>query len=133
MANIGAYAAKQFLDWNLGGAAATQPASRFVGLTTGNPTSLNMSEFTSGDGYIRQSLSCGAAASPAGSASNAVAMTFGSPTFVSSRVVSGLIITDSVSIAGGNLWWYGTPLVVRTPLSGDTVVIAVGGLVLTLA
>lgn len=132
MANIGAYAAKQFLDWNLGGAAATQPSSRFVGLTTGNPTSLAMSEFTSGDGYVRQSLICGAAASPAGSASNNSAMTFGSP-FVSSRVVSGLIISDSVSIAGGNLWWYGTPAVVRTPLSGDTVVIAVGGLILTLA
>jgi hypothetical protein len=132
MANIGAYAAKNFLDYNFG-APPTAPTSRFVGLTTGNPTSLAMSEMTSGDGYVRQSLSMGAAASPAGSCSNAAAMTFGSPNFVSSRVVSGLIISDSVSIAGGNLWWYGTPLVVRTPLSGDTVVIAVGGLICSLA
>jgi hypothetical protein len=132
MANIGAYAAKNFLDYNFGSGAPTAPTSRFVGLTTGNPTSLAMSEMTSGDGYVRQSLNMGAASSPAGSASNSLAMTFGSP-FVSSRVVSGLVISDSVSIAGGNLWWYGTPLVVRTPLSGDTVVIAVGGLVVTLA
>lgn len=132
MANIGAFAAKAYLDFYGGSGGAAAPSSRFVGLTTGNPTSLAMSEMTSGDGYVRQSLNMGAAASPAGSASNSLAMTFGSP-FVSSRVVSGLVLSDSVSIAGGNIWWYGTPVVVRTPLSGDTVVIAVGGLVLTLA
>ena len=41
MANIGAYGAKQMLDWVLGGAAATQPASRLAALSYGTPSSVS--------------------------------------------------------------------------------------------
>ena len=41
MANIGAHAAKQMLDWVLGGAAATQPTTRVAALTFGVPTSVS--------------------------------------------------------------------------------------------
>jgi hypothetical protein len=37
VANVAAYLAKQYLDWSLGGAAATQPAACWVGLSIGNP------------------------------------------------------------------------------------------------
>lgn len=132
MANIGAYAQKLMLDFVLGGAGASAPANRFVALTTGNPSSLSASgELAIADGYARQTLTAGAAASPAGSASNANAMTFG--TFSSSRAVSGLLIYDSVSTAAGNELWYGTLLTARTPLPNDTLVVAVGGLLITLA
>ena len=132
MANIGAHGAKQMLDWVLGGAGATIPPFRFVALSTGVPSSTSHSgELAIADGYARQSLSMGAAASPAGSASNAVAMTFG--TFSSSRAVSGILIYDTVSTNSGFIWWYGTLLTARTPLPNDTLVIAVGGLIVTLS
>ena len=77
MANISAYLEKAYLDWALGGAAATQPASRLAALSLGTPTSVSGSEVGSNSGYIRQTALFGAAASPAGSASNTASMAFG--------------------------------------------------------
>lgn len=131
MANIGAHAAKQFLDWNFGGAAATQPASRLVALSLGTPTSVSGSEVNTASGYARQTVLFGAAASPAGSASNTAAMTFGP--FSSSAAIQGAMIYDTISINSGNLWWYGTLLTARTVLPGDTLVIGAGALLVTLS
>jgi hypothetical protein len=131
MANIGAYAAKQTLDWQLGGAAATQPASRLAALSYGTPSSVSGSEHSSNLGYIRQTALFGAAASPAGSASNTAAMTFGP--FSSSNAIQGLLIYDTISINSGNIWWYGTLLTARTVLPGDTLVVAAGALIATLS
>jgi hypothetical protein len=133
MANIGAYAAKQTLDWQLGGAGAiTQPASRLVALSLGTPTSVSaMGEVATNSGYARQTALFGAAASPAGSASNTAAMTFGP--FSSSNAIQGLLIYDTISINSGNIWWYGTLLTARTVLPGDTLVVAAGALIATLS
>lgn len=131
MANISAYFAKAGLDWVLGGAAVTQPASRLIGLSKGTPTSVSGSEVGTGSGYARQTGSFGAAASPAGSASNNVAMTFGP--FSSSDAIQGIHIWDTISISSGNMLWYGTLLTARTVLPNDTLVVATGGLILTLS
>lgn len=131
MANIGAHGAKQMLDWVLGGAAATQPASRLAALSLGTPSSVSGSEVNTNSGYARQTVLFGAAASPAGSASNTAAMTFGP--FSSSNAIQGLLIYDTISISSGNIWWYGTLLTARTVLPGDTLVVAAGGLIITLA
>lgn len=131
MANIGAYGAKQMLDWVLGGAAATQPASRLAALSLGTPTSVSGSEVGSNSGYIRQTALFSAAASPAGSASNTAAMTFGP--FSTSNAIQGLLIYDTISINSGNIWWYGTLLTARTVLPGDTLVVNAGNLLITLS
>ena len=131
MANIGAYGAKQMLDWVLGGAAATQPASRLAALSYGTPSSVSGSEHSSNLGYIRQTALFGAAASPAGSASNTASIVFGP--FSSSNAIQGLLIYDTISINSGNIWWYGTLLTARTVLPGDTLVVAAGSLLVTLS
>lgn len=131
MANIGAFAAQAQLDWVLGGATPTRPSSRLVALSLGTPSSVSGSEVGSNSGYIRQSGLFGPAASPAGSASNTAAMTFGP--FSSSNAIQGILVYDTISINSGNIWWYGTLLTARTVLPGDTLVVAAGSLIATLS
>lgn len=131
MANISAYFAKQMLDFGLGGAAATTPASRLLALSLGTPTSVSGSEVGSNSGYARQSALFSAAASPAGSASNTAAMTFGP--FSSSNAIQGAVLYDTVSINSGNMLWYGTLLTARTVLATDTLVVLPGSLLITLS
>lgn len=123
---------KAMLDWCCGGAAATQPASRFLGLSLGAPTSVSGSEIGTGSGYARQSCVFAAAASPAGSVSNASTMSFGP--FNSAQSISGLVLWDTnLSLNSGNMLWYGTLSAARTVSSGDSLTFAVGALVITLA
>ena len=132
MANIAAYAEKAMLDWCLGGAAATQPTSRFLALGLGAPTSVSASEIGTGSGYTRQTAIFGAASSPAGSASLATAVTFGP--FLTAQSITGLVLFDTQGSSNtGNMLWYGTLTTARTVASGDQLVIAVGSLVITLA
>ncbi len=130
MANVAAYGGKQMLDWVLGGASATQPASRLIALSLGTPSSVSGSEVGTGSGYARQTALFGAAASPADSASNTAAMTFGP--FSSSAAIQGVMCYDTISITSGNMFWYGTLTTARTVLPGDTLVIGAGSLIITL-
>jgi hypothetical protein len=131
MANVSAYAQKAVLDWLMNGATPTRPAQNWVGLALGTPTSVTGSEVQPNSGYARQTGLFGAAASPAGSASNTAAMTFGP--FSSSNAIQGVIITDTASINSGNQLWYGTLSVARTVQTGDQIVFVAGALVCTLA
>ncbi len=131
MANIGAWGAAAMLDWVLGGATPTRPSSRLIALSYGTPSSVSGSEHSSNLGYLRQTGLFGAAASPAGSASNTAAMTFGP--FSSSNAIQGLLVYDTISINSGSIWWYGTLLTARTVLPGDTLVVAAGALLITLS
>lgn len=132
MANVSAYLAKATLDWMLGGAGATQPASRLAALSLGTPTSVSASEHSPLNlGYARQSVLFGAGASPAGSASNTAAMTFGP--FSSSTAIQGLVLYDTTQFTAGNMLWYGTLLTARTVLPGDTLVVTAGSLIITLS
>jgi hypothetical protein len=132
MANIGAFAAKQMLDWVLGGAAATQPTSRLAALTFGVPTSVSaLGEIQTNSGYTRASVGFGAAASPQGSVSNTASFSFGP--FSSSQSVLGMLIYDTPGLNSGNIWWYGTLLTARTVLPGDTLVVNSGALLITLS
>ncbi len=131
MANISAYAEKAMLDWVLGGATPTQPASRYIALSLGTPTSVTGSEVQQTSGYLRQTGLFGAAASPAGSASNTAAMTFGP--FSSSAAIQGVMVWNTASINSGSMLWYGTLQTARTVLPGDSLVIDVGQLIITLS
>lgn len=129
MANISDYAEKAMLDWVLGGATPTRPSVWGVGLSLGAPNASAGSEVGTGSGYTRQTVTFAAAASPAGSVSNANAMTFGP--FSSAQSISGLVVTDTLA-TGGNMLWYGTLTTARTVAPGDSLVIAAGALVITL-
>jgi hypothetical protein len=132
MANIAAYAQKAMLDWCLGGAAVTQPSTRYMALGLGAPSSISASEIGTGSGYTRQTVTFAAAASPAGSASNNNNMTFGP--FSSAQSITGLVLFDTQgSSNSGNMLWYGTLTTPRTVAAGDQLVIAAGSLLITLA
>lgn len=134
MANISQYMQKAMLDWVLLGATPTRPASVLCGLSIGAPSSTSNSEVGAGSGYARAAPTFGAAGTPAssGSASNNAAMTFGP--FSSSQVISGLFLIDNTALATAtNQLWFGNLSTVRTPLVGDSLVINVGALQVTLA
>jgi hypothetical protein len=133
MANIGHGAYKSMLDWSLKVSSIATPASMVVGLSLGAPTTISFSEIGTNSGYARQAITFGAAATPGGSASasNNIAASFG--TFSASQVISGIFLADSISSAAGSMLWYGTINPLRTPLAGDTVSLAAGGLGITLS
>ncbi len=131
MAAIGAYAEKAMLDWVLGGATPTRPASWGVGLSVGTPTSVSGSEIATGSGYTRQVVAFAAAASPAGSASNTGAMTFGP--FSTGCTVQALQVWDTTAATAGNMLWYGLLATARTLGAGDSLVINAGALTITLS
>lgn len=132
MSNIGLWAQKNLLDWALLGATPTRPSSVWVGLSLGAPASNAFSEVASGSGYARQSGQFAAAATPAssGSASNSSAATFGP--FSSSAVVSGIFVSDTSALASGNNIFFGNLATTRTPLAGDSLILAAGSLGITL-
>lgn len=123
------YSAKQLLDWHLT-ATGTAPATRAVGLSLGTPTSVSASEMATGEGVTRQTVVYNAAASPAGSASNSNAITFGP--FSSARVVVGLTVWDNLVSGSGNTLWYGTLATSRSMGVGDSLIFSAGALVHTL-
>ena len=123
--------AKAYLDWCLGGATPAQPNARWVGLAVGTPTSVSGSEMGTLTGYSRLTGLFGAAASPAGSASNTAAMTFGPFSSVGSAL--GIHIWDGSPVASSDMLWYGTLQTARTFGIGDSLVVAAGSLTVTLA
>jgi hypothetical protein len=133
MANIGLWAQKNMLDWVLKGAAPASPPAAYIGLSLGPPASNASSEVAGGSGYTRQSPGFAPASTPAGSGStyNSAAATFGP--FSTSAVISGLFIADTISSAAGNMLWYGNLATPRTPLAGDSLVLATSALIITLS
>ena len=131
MANISSYLSKAYLDWCLGGAAATQPANRWAGLAIAAPVSVGGSEMGTLTGYSRVTASFAPANSPAGSASNAAGQTFGPFSSVGSAI--GVHIWDGSPVGSSNMLWYGTLAVARTFGIGDSLVFNPGALTITLS
>ena len=131
MANVSAYLSRAYLDWCLQGATPTRPGALWAGLAAGTPTSVSGSEIGTQTGYSRITALFGAAASPAGSASNTAAMTFGP--FSSNGSILGLQLWDGSPVASSDMLWYGTLLTARTILVGDSLVVAAGGLIITMS
>jgi hypothetical protein len=135
MANISQLAGKAMLDWVLGGAAATPPASRCIGLSLGNPSSTSMSEVGTASGYTASSMAFGAAitagtvANSTATASNASAATFGP--FSTAQSISGIFVKDTSATAGA-FWFYGALATARTVSPGDSLIVAQGALTITL-
>jgi secreted trypsin-like serine protease len=130
VANISAYAEKFALDYMLQGATATRPTAWGLALSTGVPNSTTFTEIATASGYAAQTMPMPLASSPAGSATNTVAATFGP--FSSACTISGMALKDTTATAGNPLW-YGTLATPRTIGIGDSLVFAVGSLTITLA
>ena len=92
---ISAYLAKQYLDWSLKGAIATQPANVWAGLAAGTPTNVSGSEIAAAVYNSRVTALFGAAASPAGSASNTAYWNLPDD---EATTVAGLVIHEARSI-----------------------------------
>lgn len=119
MANVSDYLEKACLDWAMGGASPTRPTAWYVGLGTAAPNASAGSELTMA-GYTRQTVTFGAAASPAGTVSNAATMSFGP--FSTGCTLSGIQVWDAS--AAGNMLWYGVLATPRTLGAGDSITFA---------
>ncbi len=119
-----AYMQKAVLDWVLGGANPTRPAARFISLATGAPTSVSGS-----DGAMSR-VTClfGAAASPAGSASNTAVMTV---IATAAATVSNWVMYDATTAS--TYLMYGTLAAGTTRSAARPAGFAAGGLVLVLS
>jgi hypothetical protein len=128
LANASAYAEKAMLDWLLGGATPTRPAAHGLGLSLGTPTSISGSEM-SVSAYVRKTVAFGAAASPAGSASNTAAVLF---TVSSACTIKGWQLWDTVlSHNSGNMLAQGLLSVSSVMVAGDILSFSAGAIVLT--
>jgi hypothetical protein len=131
MAGISPYGAAAMLNYSLAGGAPTI-ASWAVGLATGGPpTTASASEIATGLGANRAAVTFGAAASPAGSASNNNTLSYGPMS--SGATVSGIQVWNTNAAAGGSYLWFGTLSVARTLNVGDSLLINPGSLVITLS
>jgi hypothetical protein len=91
------------------------------------PASPVAGEITAGAAYNRAAVSWGVAVGSPYSAYNLSAMTFG-PLSTVPPVVAIIIADTSVGPNSGNPYWYGTLATARTPLVGDSIVIAASAL-----
>ncbi len=130
MANISAYLGKALLDWCLGGASPTAPTVRTTNITLVAPSSTSGSEIATGSGMTRQTVAFSAAGSPANTAGNSVAQTFGP--ISAAATVLGIDVWDTLAATIGNLLWYGTLTTSRTMSVGDSLVFNVGALQISL-
>ena len=85
-----------------------------------------------GSGYTRLTVLFAAASSPIGSATNSAAVTFGP--FSSANIpIVGLCLMDERTANGNNILWYGNLATARTAQVGDSLVLAAGALVVSIA
>lgn len=120
------YLGKQTLDWMLGGATGTQPAGRWIQWATGTPTEAGASD---GPFVSRATVTFAAAASPAGTVSNANALTGGSAS--AAATAQGWNLYDRS--VGGTRLAYGTlTAVLGCKSATDNPAFAVGALKITL-
>lgn len=132
MANISAALQKSMLDWSLAVTAATRPVGCFVGLSLAAPTSIASNEVGTNSGYSRGTMTPSAAGTAGGSgaASNVNSVNFGP--FSAAATVSGIFLAESASSGAGSMMWFGTLATIRTPQGGDSLVLGVGALTVTL-
>ena len=133
MANIGTFAENMLLAYLLLGATATRPVAWGIGLSLGSPTSVSGSEIASGTGVVRSSGQF--ASTNVNSFTNSVANTYGPVNAAGSY--SGIVVMDSLPASytadQGHLLLGGLLATARTVGSGDSLVLAVGGLTVSLS
>ena len=128
MSAMSDYLENEILDHILGTGAYTMPSTVYVGLSTGSFNDDNSGTELTGNGYARESISFGAAAS--GTASNSGAVEFSAATG-SWGTVSHFGLFDASS--SGNLLIHGALTASKVIDTGDILKIAVGDMDITAA
>lgn len=128
MSAMSDYLENEILDHILGTGAYTMPSTVYVGLSTGSFNDDNSGTELTGNGYARESISFGAAAS--GTASNDGAVEFSAATG-SWGTVSHFGLFDASS--SGNLLIHGALTASKVIDTGDILKIAVGDMDITAA
>ena len=118
------YMAKAMLDWCLGGAAATQPAGRFIAFATGIPNASGASDGVA----TRMTVTFAGANSPQASVTNLNTLL---QTVTVVATFTGWTLYDA--LAGGNRLAYGTFTANMGCRSADTPQVNSGALTITLA
>ena len=130
MAALADYSEKLILDWLMTNGSATRPTSWYVALYTAAPSDSGGGTEVSGNGYSRQSVTFGAAASPGGTTSNTNTLTF-TASGGDWGIITHIGIFDNST--GGNLLWHGSMTASREIDDGDTLEFAIGNIDLTIA
>jgi hypothetical protein len=131
MSNLSDYAEKLLLDWLLTNGAATRPTAWFVALHTAAPGETGTGEMGTTSGYVRRTVTFGAAVSGTGTTDNTADITFGPATTSNWGVVSGVSVWDATT--AGNCLFQGTFATARTININDQLTIAAGALDLSMA
>lgn len=113
------YAETAVVDWLLGGATPTRPSARYLALHTADPGETGATSELSGNGYARQAVTFGAAAS--GAATNTSTHTF-TASGGNWGAVTHFSIWDAVS--GGNELYSGALTTSRTINNGESLTVA---------
>jgi hypothetical protein len=120
------------LDWLNNVGTPTRPGTLHVALATAasNLETPTWTEVTNANGYARQSITFGAAAS--GSASNSGTITFPAATGSAWGTVTHVAITTSATHGAGTVVWIGALTASKTVAVGDQLVFNVGSIVATM-
>lgn len=113
--NLANYAETAVIDWLMGGATPTRPTTRYLALHTADPTEAGTVGEVATGGYVRQAITCGAAASGAATNTNA-------PSFTASGANYGTITYASIwdASTAGNCLWQGILTASKVINDGDT-------------
>jgi hypothetical protein len=130
MSALSDYAEKLILDWMMTTGAATRPTAWYIGLFTAAPSDSGGGTEVSGNGYARQSVAFGAAATPGGTTDNTAAVSFTASGGNWGTITHVGIFTAATA---GNLLWHGALSASRTINDGDTLSFATGAVTITLA
>ena len=128
MAEISDYLEKKILDYVLRNTADWAPAAIYLALHTADPAEDASGAEVSGGSYARQAITFNAAHATAGTIDNSSAEEF---TTMPAVTVSHIGIWDAAS--SGNLLFYGAVTASKAVGAGDTISLAAGALVITLA
>lgn len=135
MTNLTNYSETALLNHLMGEASFTMPSEVYLCLFTADPTDTGSlaAEVGTSRGYARLAMKASMPASSGGSAAvNTTAFTFGPCTTTNWGTVTHAGVSDSATIAAGNLLWRGALTASKVIAVGDSLVIPIGSLSVSL-
>lgn len=129
MSQLSDYAENLLLTYLMTATAVTRPTSWFLALYTSATNDSTGGTEVSGNGYARQAIVFGAAASPGGTIANTALLTFTAAggdwgTITHARIMD--------AVTGGNALWHGPLAAQRLVLNGDYLDFPIGTINLTM-
>lgn len=130
MSQLSNYAEAKLLDHVLGTTTYTKPTATYLALFTATPSDTGGGTEVSGNGYARQAVTWNAASSGAGTADNSSTHTF-TASGGNWGTITHIAIMDASTT--GNFLYYGAVTASRVINDGDSLTVAAGAIVCSLA